>query len=100
MYPGSLRVSEYVKDLLDPAIKEKMISANDSMVMEELNRLNDFLKKNGKPAVDKTQYMDAVISGDASKLGIDGLKFGKAPKFLETRAMVNGNICNNLTFMV
>lgn len=100
MFPSSIQVSGHTKELTNNAIKEKMISANDAMVNEELTRLNEFLRKNGAAQVDNEKFVEALKTGDVSVLDVEGLKFSEPPKFLETRAMVNGNICNNLTYMI
>lgn len=99
-YPMSMSVSNKAVDLTDNSIKKWLIKANIKMIEEELWRLNDFLKQRNKGPVTLTQYTEMLLSKDTSKLGIPTLSFNHEPKFLETRAMVNENICNNLTFIM
>lgn len=100
-FDAALTISNHTAEVTNINLKKALLEkAHSDRVNKEVESINAQLKLD--PKITREQYIDILTGQKKPEEVHKGLKFqeGKNAKFLEVRAMVEGNICNNLGYMI
>lgn len=98
-FDAPIEISNHIVDINNSAVKAKMLESHGNRVNMEVARINEKLGVN----MTREEYVNILLTGTIpADDKFKGLKFvpGQEPQFKEARAMLHGNVCNNLTYMV
>lgn len=95
-FDSALQISQQTVLVDNVDMKKALLKQFDSRMQSELARINKALGLN----ISKEDYAAMVLGEKKPEEVNPKLKFqdGKKPQIFEARAMLNGNICNNLTY--
>lgn len=95
-FDASIQVTDKSVVVDTPSIKNALISSHGAEIKKQLVALNEFTGKN----ISEADYTAMLLGTKKPSEVAQGLDFqaNKGPAFIETRAMVRGNACANLTY--
>lgn len=93
---GSITVSNKILDITSVQAKSEIFDRHAVDNQKNLDAVNDFLRKANKPTMNMVTYKAWVVEGQLP-IGITPDMVTKEARFIEARAMIQGNMCANKT---